>query len=182
MMARFGPLKELELQRFVLGDDCWVLGCPPAKARPVPAGVTDQTTHAVDRRRVANPIQARTLLHAVGQQRGGRRLVAFFGCLYYAALRPEEAISLAKQDLSLPTRGWGELHVERAEPYAGKEWTDSGRNRDQRPLKQRARGEVRLVPCPPPLTTLLHATSRSSASSPTGDCSSASATTASCPR
>ena len=36
--------------------------------------------------------------------------------------------------------------IERAEPYAGKEWTDSGRNRDQRPLKQRARGEVRVVP------------------------------------
>ena len=51
----------------------------------------------------------------------------------------------------------GRAAVERAEPYAGKEWTDSGRNRDQRPLKQRARGEVRLVPCPPPLTALLHA-------------------------
>jgi hypothetical protein len=36
MMARFGPLKEPEFQRFVLGDDCWVLGCPPAKAWPVP--------------------------------------------------------------------------------------------------------------------------------------------------
>jgi hypothetical protein len=43
---------------------------------------------------------------------------------------------------TLPLRGWGELHIERAEPYAGKEWTDSGRNRDQRPLKQRARGEI----------------------------------------
>ena len=126
---------------------------------PMPAlkWTPPKTTHGIDRRRVANPIQARTLLHAVGQQRGGRRLVAFFGCLYYAALRPEEAISLAKHNLSLPTRGWGELHIERAEPYAGKEWTDSGRNRDQRPLKQRARGEVRLVPCPPPLTALLHA-------------------------
>jgi integrase len=126
---------------------------------PIPAlkWTPPKTTHGIDRRRVANPIQARTLLHAVGQQRGGRRLVAFFGCLYYAALRPEEAISLAKHNLSLSTQGWGELHVERAEPYAGKEWTDSGRNRDQRPLKQRARGEVRVVPCPPPLTALLHA-------------------------
>jgi integrase len=126
---------------------------------PMPAlkWTPPKTTHGIDRRRVANPIQVRTLLHAVGEQRGGRRLVAFFGCLYYAALRPEEAISLAKHNLSLPTRGWGELHVERAEPYAGKEWTDSGRNRDQRPLKQRARGEVRVVPCPPPLTALLHA-------------------------
>ena len=126
---------------------------------PMPAlkWTPPKTTHAVDRRRVANPTQARTLLRAVGEQRGGRRLAAFFGCLYYAALRPEEAISLAKHHLSLPTRGWGELHIERAEPYAGKEWTDSGRNRDQRPLKQHARGEVRLVPCPPPLTALLHA-------------------------
>jgi integrase len=126
---------------------------------PMPAlkWTPPKTTHAVDRRRVANPIQARTLLHAVGQQRGGRRLVAFFGCLYYAALRPEEAISLAMHNLSLPKKGWGALHVERAEPYAGKEWTDSGHNRDQRPLKQRARGEVRIVPCPPALTELLHA-------------------------
>jgi integrase len=125
---------------------------------PMPAlkWTPPKTTHGIDRRRVANPTRVRTLIHAVGEQRGGRRLVAFFGCLYYAALRPEEAISLAKHNLSLPTRGWGELHVVRAEPYAGKDWTDSGRNRDQRPLKQRARGEVRLVPCPPPLTALLH--------------------------
>jgi hypothetical protein len=79
------------------------------------------------------PDPAPTLLHAVGLQRGGRRLVAFFGCLHYAALRPEEALSLAMHNLSLPEQGWGELHLERAEPYAGKEWTDSGRNRDQRP-------------------------------------------------
>ena len=151
---------------------------------PMPAlkWTPPKTTHAVDRRRVANPIQARTLLHAVGQQRGGRRLVAFFGCLYYAALRPEEAISLAKHNLSLPTRGWGELHVERAEPYAGKEWTNSGRNRDQRPLKQRARGEVRVVPCPPALTELLHAHIAEFGVQPDGGCSSVSATAASCPR
>jgi integrase len=126
---------------------------------PIPAlkWTPPKTTHGIDRRRVANPVQARTLLRAVGEQRGGRRLMAFFGCLYYAALRPEEAIGLAKHNLSIPQYGWGELHVERAEPYAGWEWTDSGRNRDQRPLKQRARGEVRVVPCPPALTELLHA-------------------------
>ena len=74
---------------------------------PMPAlkWTPPKTTHGIDRRRVANPVQARTLLHTVGGQRGGRRLVAFFGCLYYAALRPEEAISLAKHNLSLPTRG-----------------------------------------------------------------------------
>src|SRR5688500_10546202 len=113
---------------------------------------------AVDRRSVANPLQARSLLNAVReQQRSGPRLVAFFGCLYFAALRPEEAVALKKHNLSLPLRGWGELHLETAEPHAGKEWTDSGENRDRRQLKQRERGESRTVPCPPELTALLHA-------------------------
>jgi hypothetical protein len=79
-------------------------------ANPVPAlkWTAPKTVHAVDRRSVANPVQARTLLNAVReQQRSGPRLVAFFGCLYFAALRPEEAVSLAKHNLSLPTEGWG---------------------------------------------------------------------------
>jgi len=123
----------------------------------------------VDRRSVANPVQARTLLNAVrDQRRSGPRLVAFFGCLYFAALRPEEAVSLAKHNLSLPTEGWGELHLESAEPYAGKEWTDSGNNRDHRQLKQRARGEVRTVPCPPELTALLHEHIRQFGTAPDG--------------
>jgi integrase len=106
---------------------------------------------------VVNPTQARKLLDAVRKQRrSGPRLVAFFGCLYFAGLRPEEAISLNKRNLSLPAKGWGELHLEGAEPHAGKEWTDSGRNRDQRQLKQRARGETRTVPSCPELTALLH--------------------------
>ena len=43
-----------------------------------------------------------------------------------------------------------------AEPYAGREWTDSGTNRDRRQLKQRTVGEIRTVPCPPELTEMLH--------------------------
>lgn len=114
-------------------------------------------SHTVDRRSVANPTQARTLLRAVRNYgRIGPRVEAFFGCLYFAALRPEEAVSLAKHNLSLPAEGWGELHLEVAEPFAGKEWTDSGKNRDRRQLKQRAVGEGRTVPCPPDLTALLH--------------------------
>ncbi|WP_199439296.1 tyrosine-type recombinase/integrase [Umezawaea beigongshangensis] len=126
---------------------------------PIPAlkWTAPRTVHAVDRRSVANPVQARTLLAAVGtQQRSGPRLVAFFGCLYFAAMRPEEAVALAKHNLSLPADGWGELTIDTAEPHAGKEWTDSGANRDRRQLKQRARGESRTVPCPPELTALLH--------------------------
>jgi integrase len=81
--------------------------------------------------------------------------VAFFGCLYFAALRPEEGVALAENNLAIPVEGWGELHLERAEPHAGKDWTDSGQSRDRRQLKQRAVREVRSVPCPPELTALL---------------------------
>lgn len=127
-------------------------------SNPVPAlkWRAPKSVHTVDRRVVANPVQARTLLDAVKEVSGGRRLVAFFGCLYFAALRPEEAAALTKSNLSLPAEGWGVLTLDGAEPYAGKDWTDSGENRDRRQLKQRARGEVRLVPCSPELTALLH--------------------------
>jgi hypothetical protein len=61
----------------------------------------------VDRRSVPNPVQARTLLYAVRDSgRNGRRLVAFFGCLYFAAMRPEEAVALNKRHLALPAKGW----------------------------------------------------------------------------
>jgi integrase len=33
-----------------------------------------------------------------------RRLVAFFGCMYYAALRPAEASELARVDITFPGR------------------------------------------------------------------------------
>jgi integrase len=49
----------------------------------------------VDRSSVVNPRQARALLSAVrAQQPSGPRLVAFFAVMYYAGLRPEEAINL----------------------------------------------------------------------------------------
>lgn len=131
-------------------------------ANPLPtlrttAGRSGRTVRQVDRRSVANPIQVRTLLLAVREQRrSGPRLVAFFACLYFAGLRPEEAVGLAKHNLSLPAAGWGMLHLDTAEPYVGKDWTDTGTNRDRRQLKQRERGETRTVPCPPELTALLH--------------------------
>ncbi|WP_432986323.1 tyrosine-type recombinase/integrase [Dactylosporangium sp. CA-233914] len=112
----------------------------------------------IDRRAVPNPVQARTLINALRDQgETGRRLVAFFGCIYFAAMRPEEIAALNKRHLALPESGWGEFHLDGAEPYAGKEWTDSGENRDRRQLKQRERGESRTAPCPPELTALIHA-------------------------
>ena len=82
--------------------------------------------------------------------------MAFFGAMYYAALRPGEAATLRKSNLALPAEGWGELLLESSTPEAGASWTDSGRRREERQLKHRAKGETRVVPCPPALTALLH--------------------------
>jgi integrase len=124
---------------------------PALKRTPV------RVSQAIDKRSVANPVQVRTLLDAVRGGPSGERLVAFFGCLYFAALRPEEAVGLGKHNLALPKVGWGELLLDGAEPYAGSDWTDDGSNRDRRrQLKQREIGEGRTVPCPPELTALLN--------------------------
>jgi integrase len=115
------------------------------------------TLREVDPQSVVNTIQGRMLLEAVGTVgRQGPPLVAFFALMYYAALRPEEVTNLKKENLSLPEKGWGDLHLERARPEIGKEWTDSGTADEEGPLKHRAQESGRTVPCPPVLTELLH--------------------------
>ncbi|MGH3487881.1 MAG: tyrosine-type recombinase/integrase [Actinopolymorphaceae bacterium] len=128
----------------------------------------------VDRRSVVNPEQADALLKAVGKQKpSGPRLVAFFGVMYYSALRPEEAVRLAEHNVSLPAQlwdetseswvepdyddDWGELHIGSAGPDIGSRWTDSGKQREDRGLKHRPEGATRTVPVPPELTKLLRA-------------------------
>lgn len=116
-----------------------------------------KTVKGVDKRAVVNPDQARLLLAAVAEQRpSGSRLVAFFGAMYYAALRPAEATTLRRSNLILPDEGWGELLIEFSTPAAGAPWTDSGVRREQRQLKHRAKGETRSIPCAPDLTRLLN--------------------------
>jgi integrase len=83
-------------------------------------------------------------------------MVAFFGCIYYAALRPEEVVDLRLDNLvSLPDQGWGELLLTNSESRSGTWWTDSGSARQRRELKHRPRGETRLVPLHPELVALL---------------------------
>ncbi|MER7008599.1 site-specific integrase [Dactylosporangium sp. NPDC000555] len=130
------------------------------EANPIPAlkWKKPKPVQVVDPRCVPNPVQVRSLFEGVREQgRVGRRLVAFYGCLYYAGMRPEEAAFLNKRHLAIPKEGWGEFHLDGADPYAGKDWTDTGRDRDRRQLKQRERGESRTAPCPPELTALIHA-------------------------
>ncbi|MBB2908771.1 integrase [Streptosporangium becharense] len=112
----------------------------------------------VDRRVVVNPAQARKLLTAVtyvGRLDRGRHLRGFFACLYFAGLRPAEALGLRRQDCHLPERGWGRLILAKSKPQANKKWTDSGKAHDERGLKHRAKGEGRPVPIPPELVAVL---------------------------
>lgn len=137
----------------------YAVECGLIQANPLPTfkWTLPKASGAIDKRSVVNPIQARTLLRAVHDaQRSGPRLVAFFGLMYFSALRPEEAANVRTHNLVLPAEGWGELHIDEATPYAGKAWTNNGKQRDRRQLKNRAMGESRTVPCPPELTAMLH--------------------------
>ncbi|MEU4573621.1 tyrosine-type recombinase/integrase [Nonomuraea sp. NPDC023979] len=118
----------------------------------VPKAVT-----VVDPRTVVNPVQARQLLDAVpkvGRKRGPR-LKALFGCIYYAALRPEETADLRANNCTLPESGWGLIVLERARPQSTKRWTNSGETHESRSLKHRADKETREIPIPPALVVML---------------------------
>ncbi|WP_244313239.1 tyrosine-type recombinase/integrase [Microbispora hainanensis] len=111
----------------------------------------------VDPQTVVNPTQARDLLDAVSRvgRKRGARLKALFACVYYAALRPEEAADLREKNLTLPDTGWGLMVLERARPQGTKRWTDSGQTHESRRLKHRADKETREIPIPPILVTVL---------------------------
>jgi integrase len=112
----------------------------------------------VDRRVVVSPAQAEALLNAVGRQgKRGAHLKAFFACLYYAALRPSEAVMLREADLHLPKAGWGRIVLSASASRAGRAWTDEGTARQERGLKHRADNETRTIPIPPVLVRLLRA-------------------------
>jgi integrase len=114
-----------------------------------------QSSVALDPAVVANPVQASALLEAVARTQP--ELTAFFGCLYYAALRPEEAVALRLPDCYLPGSGWGMLRLAAAVTRTAAAWTESGASHDRRGLKHRPDGAIRMVPVPPVLVTMLRA-------------------------
>ncbi|NEC87880.1 site-specific integrase [Streptomyces sp. SID12501] len=119
---------------------------------------TPKTVEELDVRSVATPAQARALLDAVrAQGPRGAHLVAFFACIYYAALRPEEVSMLSAEQCDLPEAGWGRLMLAGARPQVGSAWTNDGKPYEERQLKHRARRSVRPVPIPPVLVALLRA-------------------------
>lgn len=129
-----------------------------------------KVSNVVDRRSVPNPKQARSLLDTVDHlERTGYLFMPFFAVMYFAALRPEEAVNLRWSDITLPERiwdnenqewtgpedVWGEITVREVAPDVGKRWTDSGKQRDRRSPKGRAEDEDRTVPCGPKLCRIL---------------------------
>ncbi|MFY1654048.1 tyrosine-type recombinase/integrase [Solwaraspora sp. WMMB762] len=142
-----------------------------------------EVAQSIDRRVVANPAQVAALLEAV-KSLGNRadRVVAFFGCLYYAGMRPAEAADLRRADCVLPGRcvgcgvdlvdavtvqpgrscdhekieyGWGRVTLAGTSPRAGSHWTDDGQPHERRGLKHRADKETRTVSIPPQQVELL---------------------------
>jgi len=119
-----------------------------------------KATESVDRRVVVDRRRARTLLTAVAVQPGvAKRLVAMFACMYYAAMRPSEALDLREDNIvHLPSNGgWGEFLLGNSSPRTGTAWTDSARSRERRGLKHRASEDTRPVPIHPELEQLRHA-------------------------
>lgn len=118
------------------------------------------TDDEVDFQYVPGPDLARTLIRAIGEQvPRGRHLEAFFGCLYYAAMRPSEAAALTSKACVLPDEAdegaWGELVLSESRPEVGSGWTDDGQSYERRGLKRRARKATRSVPIPPVLVRML---------------------------
>ncbi|MEU3691937.1 hypothetical protein [Streptomyces narbonensis] len=69
-----------------------------------------ETDDEIDFRYVPGPALARKLIDAVEAQGDrGRHLKAFFGCIYYAATRPGEAVTLRASDFTLPEESWGQV-------------------------------------------------------------------------
>ncbi|MEU5328755.1 site-specific integrase [Streptomyces parvus] len=119
---------------------------PLARVKWQAPGVSEE----VDPACVPNPTQVACLLTAVGSQQGrGPHLEAFFGCMYYAAMRPAEIIHLQISQCHLPKSGWGMLNLSGGVVTVGKEWTDDGAVHEVHSLKRRAVKATRPVPIPP---------------------------------
>ena len=128
-----------------------------------------KVAEAVDPRVLVDRKHAEAMLSVVKEQAEmGPRLVAFFACMYYAAMRPSEVADLRRADVVLPALvrdtdtkalvepgAWGEFHLNRSSPALNPAWNESGTRRESRQLKHRAKGEVRVVPCHPRLVALL---------------------------
>jgi integrase len=112
---------------------------------------------AVDPRAVGSPQFVAEMLTAatyVGARQGSR-FTAFYGCMFYAMMRPAEVARLTRAGCYLPASDWGRLTFGDSAPAPGREWTNTGDVHEDRGLKGRSRKSVRKVPIPPELVCLI---------------------------
>ena len=115
----------------------------PLSKGNLPEGWTtpEKPEEAIDPRAVGSPeliADMLTVTSYVGR-RQGPRFVAFFGCMFYAMMRPAEVTSLTEDGCHLPEHGWGRLIFADSSPAAGREFTDNGQVHKDRGLKGRDR-------------------------------------------
>ncbi|MEU3964007.1 hypothetical protein AB0F42_30125 [Streptomyces buecherae] len=111
---------------------------------------------AIDKRCLLNRDLVAKMLGWIGERpRRGRLYRAFFATLYFAGLRPEEAVGLRVGDATLPETGWGGFLVHEARPEVGSQWTDTGEVHEERDLKGRGEGDTRTAPIHPTLVAIL---------------------------
>jgi len=118
-----------------------------------------KATRSIDHGSVVSLDKGLRLLEEVGKQGDmGQRLVPFFGSMLFAALRPAEALRLAKPNLkNLPEDDdWGDMVLGRSMPRSGVAWSNTGRSREERSLKHRDEHETRPVPIHPLLVRIFH--------------------------
>ncbi|MFK0098982.1 tyrosine-type recombinase/integrase [Streptomyces sp. NPDC091040] len=132
------------------------------KSNPFPKGKGERTAAkaapAIDKRCLLNRDLVKRILEWIGKRpRRGRLYRAFFATLYFAGLRPEEAVGLRVGDATLPENDsdWGEFLVHEAQPEVGSQWTDTGEVHEERDLKGRGEGDTRTVPIHPLLVEIL---------------------------
>jgi integrase len=79
----------------------------------------------------------RELLTAIGKvgRTHGPRLAALYGCMYYAMLRPSEAVSLRRDDCRLPATGWGLIEFSETRSAAGRDWIPGTEGSDCRTIR-----------------------------------------------
>jgi integrase len=119
----------------------------------------------VDPRAVGSPALVAAMIDACGTvgRRQGPRFQAFYGCMFYALMRPSEVAALTREGCHLPQTGWGHLTFGDSSPAPGRAYTDDGQVHEHRGLKGRTKGRptpsarrpVRKVPIPPELVQLL---------------------------
>src|ERR1700691_678911 len=124
---------------------------------------------SADPRSAPTPAEVQAILAEVTQIRP--ELTAFFGCLYYAALRPAEAVALRATSCALPPRGWGQLTLTASLPRSARAWTGNGTPREPRSLKHRPEGAIRTVPIPRSLPASCAGTCGPSGAPKMGGCS-----------